>query len=240
VPDRYLGRQIGKYRVIRLLGAGAFAWVYEAVDRDLEIPVALKILRPEFAGQSDAEARFRREASTAARLRHPNIVTVRDVGQVDSASFVAMDLLPLSLARRLELLTRLPEPDVVRLGLDVAAALAVAHAGGVVHRDIKPDNILIGTQGEGRRCRLRARARARRRRRDPQRQSSCDGDAALLQSRAGAGDSSWTDAVTCTHWASPSFARRRGDCPTRATIGTQSPDCTSRRRFPTCSRWWQT
>lgn len=102
VPDRYLGRQIGKYRVIRLLGAGAFAWVYEAVDRDLEIPVALKILRPEFAGQSDAEARFRREASTAARLRHPNIVTVRDVGQVDSASFVAMDLLPLSLARRLE------------------------------------------------------------------------------------------------------------------------------------------
>jgi serine/threonine protein kinase len=148
VPDRYLGRQIGKYRVIRLLGAGAFAWVYEAVDRDLEIPVALKILRPEFAGQSDAEARFRREASTAARLRHPNIVTVRDVGQVDSASFVAMDLLPLSLARRLELLTRLPEPDVVRLGLDVAAALAVAHAGGVVHRDIKPDNILIGTQGE--------------------------------------------------------------------------------------------
>lgn len=148
VPDRYLGRQIGKYRVIRLLGAGAFAWVYEAVDRDLEIPVALKILRPEFAGQTDAEARFRREASTAARLRHPNIVTVRDVGQVDSASFVAMDLLPLSLARRLELLTRLPEPDVVRLGLDVAAALAVAHAGGVVHRDIKPDNILIGTQGE--------------------------------------------------------------------------------------------
>ena len=148
VPDRYLGRQIGKYRVIRLLGGGAFAWVYEAVDRDLEIPVALKILRPEFAGQTEAEARFRREAAIAARLRHPNIVTVRDVGQVDGASFVAMDLLPLSLARRLELLQRLPETEVVRIGLDVAAALAIAHAGGVVHRDIKPDNILIGTHGE--------------------------------------------------------------------------------------------
>ena len=149
MPDRYLGRQIGKYRVIRLLGSGAFAWVYEAIDRDLEIPVALKILRPEFAGQETAEARFRREAATAARLRHPNIVTVRDVGQSDGASFVAMDLLPLSLARRLELVTRLPEPEVVRLGLDVAAALAIAHAGGIIHRDIKPDNILIGPSGEG-------------------------------------------------------------------------------------------
>ncbi|MEQ1690202.1 MAG: serine/threonine-protein kinase [Gemmatimonas sp.] len=148
LPDRYLGHQIGKYRVIRLLGGGAFAWVYEAVDRDLEIPVALKILRPEFAGQADAEVRFRREAATAARLRHPNIVTVRDVGQSDGASFVAMDLMRLSLARRLELLPRLPETDVVRIGIEVAGALSVAHAGGIVHRDIKPDNILIGPHGE--------------------------------------------------------------------------------------------
>ena len=93
LPDRYLGHQIGKYRIIRLLGGGAFAWVYEAVDRDLEIPVALKILRPEFAGQPEAEARFRREAATAARLRHPNIVTVRDVGLIDGASGVALDWL---------------------------------------------------------------------------------------------------------------------------------------------------
>ncbi len=148
MPERYLGQQIGKYWVTRLLGGGAFAWVYEAVDRDLEIPVALKILRPEFAGQPDAEARFRREAATAARLRHPNIVTVRDVGQVGSASFVAMDLMPLSLARRLEVLPRLPEADVVRIGLGVAAALVAAHAGGIVHRDIKPDNILISSAGD--------------------------------------------------------------------------------------------
>ncbi len=148
VPDRYLGRQLGKYRVIKLLGGGSFAWVYEAIDRDLEIPVALKILRPEFAGQAEAEARFRREAAIAARLRHPNIVTVRDVGQIEGASFVAMDLLPVSLGRRLEVVGPLPETEVVRVGLDVAAALATAHAGGVVHRDIKPDNILIGPHGE--------------------------------------------------------------------------------------------
>lgn len=148
MPDRYLGRQIGKYRVIRLLGGGAFAWVYEAIDRDLEIPVALKILRPEFAGDAVAEARFRREASTAARLRHPNIVVVRDVGQIEGASFVAMDLLSTSLGQRLHRTRRLQEAEVVRIGLDVAAALSVAHAAGVIHRDIKPDNILFGHAGE--------------------------------------------------------------------------------------------
>ena len=148
MPDRYLGRTIGKYRVTRLLGTGAFSWVYEAVDQDLEIPVALKILRPEFAGQELAETRFRREAATAARLRHPNIVTVRDVGLVDGAAFVAMDLYPLTLGRRLTLMGRLPEPECVRLGIGIAAALAVAHASHVIHRDIKPDNILLDQSGD--------------------------------------------------------------------------------------------
>ena len=66
MPERYLGRIVSKYRVTRHLGTGAFSWVYEAIDQDLEIPVALKILRPEFAGQPEAESRFRREAATAA------------------------------------------------------------------------------------------------------------------------------------------------------------------------------
>ena len=148
MPNRYLGRRIGKYRVTRLLGTGACSWVYEAVDQDLEIPVALKILRPEFAGQEQAETRFRREAATAARLRHPNIVYVRDVGQVDGTAFVAMELHPLTLGRRLALVGSLPETECVRLGIGIAAALAVAHASRVIHRDIKPDNILLSQSGD--------------------------------------------------------------------------------------------
>lgn len=148
MPERYLGRIIGKYRVARHLGTGAFSWVYEAVDLDLEIPVALKILRPEFAGEEAIASRFRKEAATAARLRHPNIVTVRDVGQTDGVPFVVMDLYPLTLGRRLDLVGHLPEPEVVKLGIGIAVALAVAHAGGTIHRDIKPDNILLTASGE--------------------------------------------------------------------------------------------
>ena len=147
MPERYLGRIVGKYRVTRHLGTGAFSWVYEAVDQDLEIPVALKILRPEFAGQPEAESRFRREAATAAKLRHRHIVSVRDVGLVDGAVFVAMDLYPSTLGRRLALVGRLSEPDCVRLGIDVAAGLSHAHASQIVHRDIKPDNILLDDEG---------------------------------------------------------------------------------------------
>jgi serine/threonine-protein kinase len=111
--------------------------------------VAVKVLRPEHTGNEVTEARFRREATTAARLRHANIVTIRDIGRSDGVTWVVMDLIPGSLSRRLQVLPALPEADVVRLGLDVAAALATAHAAGIIHRDIKPDNILIGSAGEG-------------------------------------------------------------------------------------------
>ncbi len=149
MPERYLGQTLGgRYRLTRLLGVGAYAWVYEAIDVELEISVAVKVLRPEHTGNETAEARFRREATTAARLRHPNIITVRDVGRGDGATWVAMDLVPHTLSRRLQVMPYLPESDVVRLGLDIASALSVAHAEDIIHRDIKPDNILIGTSGE--------------------------------------------------------------------------------------------
>jgi eukaryotic-like serine/threonine-protein kinase len=149
VPERFIGVTLGgRYAISRLLGAGAYAWVYEARDTELEIPVAVKVLRPEHTGNEVVETRFRREATTAARLRHPNIVTIRDVGRSDGITWVVMDLVPGSLSRRLQVLSALPETDLVRLGLDVAAALGTAHAAGVIHRDIKADNILLGAAGE--------------------------------------------------------------------------------------------
>lgn len=147
MPERHLGRSLGRYRVDALLGSGGFAWVYRGFDPDLEVPVALKVLKPHFAGDPEFEERFRREASTAARLRHPNIVTIFAVGNDNDAVYFAMDYLPQGLTQRLELNSSLPEPALLRLGTEVSRALAFAHRAGVIHRDIKVDNILFDDHG---------------------------------------------------------------------------------------------
>jgi serine/threonine-protein kinase len=147
LPERYLGRTLGKYRVDDLLGSGGFAWVYRGFDPDLGVPVALKVLKPQFAGDPDFEARFRTEASTAARLRHPNIITIYAVGRDGDAVYFAMDYLPLNLAARLQVMGTLSPALLVRLGMDVGRALGYAHREGVIHRDIKTDNILFDDHG---------------------------------------------------------------------------------------------
>ncbi|MFL5582246.1 MAG: serine/threonine-protein kinase [Gemmatimonadaceae bacterium] len=147
MPERFLGRTLGKYRVDELVGTGGFAWVYKAYDPELEIPVALKVLKPHYAGDEKIEQRFRREASTAARLRHPNIIKIYAVGVEDGAVYFAMDYLPTGLADRLEVMSTLPESLLVRVGIDVASALGYAHREGVIHRDVKVDNILFDDHG---------------------------------------------------------------------------------------------
>ena len=147
MPERYLGRTLGKYRIDAVVGAGGFAWVYKAFDPELEIPVALKILKPQYAGDETFETRFRREASTAARLRHPNIVKIYSVGKEGDAVYFAMDYLPQGLSDRLEVMTTLPESMIIRMGIDVASAIGFASREGVIHRDIKTDNILFDEHG---------------------------------------------------------------------------------------------
>ncbi len=147
MPERFLGRTLGKFRIDAVVGTGGFAWVYKAYDPELEIPVALKVLKPQYAGDEQFEQRFRREAATAARLRHPNIIKIFAVGKDGEAVYFAMDFLPQGLPDRLEVLTRLPEPVLIRMGIDVASALGFAHREGVVHRDIKVDNILFDEHG---------------------------------------------------------------------------------------------
>ncbi len=147
MPERYLGQTLGKYRIDAVIGSGGFAWVYKAFDPELEIPVALKILKPQYAGDESFEQRFRREASTAAKLRHPNIINIFAVGKEQGAVYFAMDYLPQGLADRLSVMTTLPESMLIRMAIDVSSALGFAHREGVIHRDIKTDNILFDEHG---------------------------------------------------------------------------------------------
>ena len=147
MPERYLGTTLGKYRVDTLVGSGGFAWVYKAFDPELEIPVALKVLKPQFGGDADFVARFKREAAVAAKLRHPNIIKIYTIGREGDAVYFAMDYLPSGLADKLEAMPYLHEDAVVQIGMDVARALGFAHREGVIHRDIKVDNIMFDEHG---------------------------------------------------------------------------------------------
>ncbi len=147
MPERYLGSTLGKYRVDTLIGSGGFAWVYKAFDPELEIPVALKVLKPQFGGDAEFVTRFKREAAVAAKLRHPNIIKIYTIGREGDAVYFAMDYLPTGLADKLEATAYLPEEAVVQIGMDVSRALGFAHREGVIHRDIKVDNIMFDEHG---------------------------------------------------------------------------------------------
>jgi serine/threonine protein kinase len=145
-PADLLGRTVGPYDLERLLGQGGFAWVFAGRELD-GTAVAVKILMPRYAGDRQFESRFRNEAETAAKLQHPNIIRIRFVARSGSYVYFAMDLCADSLAARLEREGPLPEAAIVRVAGDVARALQFAHAQGVIHRDLKPDNILLHADG---------------------------------------------------------------------------------------------
>ncbi len=138
-----------RYSVERSLGHGGMATVYLAQDRMLDRPVALKVLAVHLAQDEESRQRFLREARLAARLVHPNVVQVYDVGEDERGPFIVMEYvdgetLADALARR----GRLPPSEVVAVGIEVCAALEAAHREGLVHRDIKPRNILRRSDGQ--------------------------------------------------------------------------------------------
>ncbi|WP_433273931.1 protein kinase domain-containing protein [Actinosynnema sp. CS-041913] len=140
------GRLIaGRYRLLRRVGAGAMGVVWEALDERLGRTVALKELTPP-TGADDSESvrRAAREARIAARVRHPNAVTVHDVVEDDGRPVIVMEYVP---ARTLADHGTLPPERVRHIGAQIAAALAAAHRAGVVHRDVKPGNILLADDG---------------------------------------------------------------------------------------------
>jgi hypothetical protein len=143
-----VNRQLGPYLLLRELGRGGMGIVYAARHAQLGRDVALKVMSADL-GTADAQAvaRFRREAETAGRLRHPGIVQVHDFGQAGGQLYLAMDLVEgESLASRLKR-GPLPWAEAGALLLQVTRAVAHAHAAGVLHRDLKPDNILIDASG---------------------------------------------------------------------------------------------
>lgn len=139
----------GRYELTRQIARGGMAEVYLARDLLLDRPVALKVLFPELSVDPNFVERFRREAQAAANLSHPNIVSVFDWGQADTTYFIVMEYVDgRSLSTLLREQHRLPPDEVAMLGADVASALAFAHSHGVIHRDVKPGNILMTTDGQ--------------------------------------------------------------------------------------------
>jgi serine/threonine-protein kinase len=139
----------GRYELTHLVARGGMAQVYRAVDRQLDRPVALKVLFPELSVDKTFVERFRREAQAAANLSHPNIVPVFDWGEDDGAYFIVMEYIDgRSLSAVLRDPQRLDPRQVAMIGAGVASALGFAHRHGVVHRDVKPGNVLITPEGE--------------------------------------------------------------------------------------------
>jgi hypothetical protein len=138
-----------RYRIESKLARGGMGTVYRAHDEVLGRVVAIKVLAEELAEDPEFIERFRREARNAAALLHPNIASIFDYGTDDGRWYMVMELVDgEDLASRLDRDVRLPWPEVMAIGEQVASALAHAHARGVVHRDIKPANILITREGQ--------------------------------------------------------------------------------------------
>jgi hypothetical protein len=139
-----ISRRLGKYAIIAEIGKGGFATVYRAHDPDLDRVIALKVLDPLLTRDPVWVARFRREARAVAKLDHPHVLTIHEVGQAEGMLYIAMRLVEGgNLAQRIADQGALPWDDVVRLVGEIASALDCAHEQGIVHRDLKAANVLL-------------------------------------------------------------------------------------------------
>ena len=140
-----------RFRIVRLLGMGGMGVVYQAHDQELDVDVALKLLRPELASRPDAFERFRQELLLARQVSSPHVVRIHDLVRHGEVWLISMDFVPgQSLERLLDVKGHLPPEDAIKIVRQLALGLAAAHQRGVVHRDLKPANVLMSEDGEAR------------------------------------------------------------------------------------------
>jgi serine/threonine protein kinase len=148
-PETLEGTRVGDYELGKLLGAGGAGHVYRATAKGKSRAVAVKVLAAELARDADAVERFKREAEAVQRLDHPNVIRILEVGSARGVHFIAMELVSGPSFRRL--LRDADDPRrVIAILAQVADGLAHAHARGIVHRDIKPDNVLVSRSSHAR------------------------------------------------------------------------------------------
>src|SRR5215213_4573920 len=139
--------KISHYRILEKLGAGGMGEVYLAEDMKLGRKIAIKILSEEFTTNKDRLHRFEQEASAASNLNHPNILTIHEVGTDEGRHYIATEFIDGVTLRRKLAATHLETPEILDIAVQVASALEEAHAAGIVHRDVKPDNIMVRRNG---------------------------------------------------------------------------------------------
>lgn len=144
-----IGRRInGRYKLIQMVGGGGMANVYLARDMILDRDVALKILRMDFNNDEEFIKRFNREAQSATSLAHPNIVSIYDVGEEDSIYYIVMEYVDgFTLKQYIQKYYPIPVDEALDIMRQITAAISHAHHNGIIHRDIKPQNILIDKEG---------------------------------------------------------------------------------------------
>jgi len=142
-----LPRSIGHYTVSEKLGEGGMGVVYKALDTRLERTVALKVLPADKLADTDRKRRFVQEAKSASALNHPNIITIYDINTADGVDFISMEYVAGRTLDRIIPRQGMRAAEALRIAVQISDALAAAHAGGIVHRDVKPGNIIVADSG---------------------------------------------------------------------------------------------
>jgi eukaryotic-like serine/threonine-protein kinase len=141
-----IGKTLSHYQVTEKLGQGGMGEVYLALDTQLRRKVALKLLPAQFTQDEDRLQRFEQEACAASALNHPNIITIHEIGQVGDAHFIATEFVDGQTLRQ-QTTSRMKLTEVLDVVIQVASALTAAHAAGILHRDVKPENVMLRPDG---------------------------------------------------------------------------------------------